>query len=79
MVTLGVGLAVLGTGALVVAVGFVASTDVGMDDSMLVGLDGLDLTPYRNTTVGDVGTERFDPDAYLTEELESTTETLEDP
>ena len=84
--TLGIGLAVLGAGALVFAIAFVASTgggvvastDAGMDGSMLVGLDGLDLTPYRNTTVGDVGTERFDPDAYLTAELESTTETLED-
>ncbi len=76
--TLGIGLTVLGTGVLVAAVGFVASTEVGMDDSMLVGLEGLDLTPYRNTTVGDVGTERLDPDAYLTEELESRTETLED-
>ncbi len=84
--TLGMAMAIAGTGALAAAVAFVlstgggavASTEHGMSGDMLVGLDGLDLTPYRNTTVGDVGTERFDPDAYLTEELESTTETLED-
>lgn len=54
-----------------------ACPDCGGEE-MLVGLDGLDLTPYRNNTVGDVGTDRFDPDAYLTDELESTVETLED-
>jgi FtsP/CotA-like multicopper oxidase with cupredoxin domain len=84
--TFGMALAIAGTCALIASVAFIVSTtsgaltstDHGMEGGMLVGLDGLDLTPYRNTTVGDVGTERFDPDAYLTEELESTTETLED-
>lgn len=44
----------------------------------LTGLDGMDLTPYRNMTVGDVSNERFDPDAYLTHTLESTIEVLPD-
>ncbi|MCH7783563.1 hypothetical protein IID62_10920, partial [candidate division KSB1 bacterium] len=37
-----------------------------------MGLDGLDLTPYRMGMVGDVDNSRLDPDKYLKDELEST-------
>jgi FtsP/CotA-like multicopper oxidase with cupredoxin domain len=46
--------------------------------SDLVGLDGMDLTPYRNRTVGDVGTDRLDPDAYLTDYMAGTVSRLPD-
>ena len=69
-----------GTLALAVAIAMAAATrqPAGQAADELVGLDGLDLTPYRNVTVGDVSTDRFDPDAYLVDELESRTEILPD-
>ena len=46
------------------APGAPSTMDMSHHDS-LKGLDGLDLTPYRNDTVGDVGTELLDPDRML--------------
>ncbi|MHC4989935.1 MAG: multicopper oxidase domain-containing protein [Planctomycetota bacterium] len=70
-------LLVLGGSLLGVAVAL-AATGPAPPRAELRGLDGLDLTPYRNVTVGDVAPDRFDPDAYLTDTLESTTEVLPD-
>ena len=74
--------AALGAGvlALAAAIAMAATTrqPEGQAPDELTGLAGLDLTPYRNVTVGDVPTDRFDPDAYLGDQLESRTETLPD-
>jgi FtsP/CotA-like multicopper oxidase with cupredoxin domain len=70
----------LGAASLLAAVAL-ATTIPGaapLDEEGLVGLGGMDLTPYRNKTVGDVTSERMDADAYLTENLASTVERLED-
>lgn len=42
------------------------------------GLGGLDLTPYRSGTVGDVSSELFDADRYLTEAMVGTVTLLPD-
>jgi FtsP/CotA-like multicopper oxidase with cupredoxin domain len=68
----------LGAGLLAAASGLAATSPAVPPPPELRGLQGMDLTPYRNTTVGDVSTERLDPDAYLTDELVSRTELLED-
>ena len=44
----------------------------------LVGLDGLDLTPYRMTTVGDVGNEALDADEILVDYMVGEVSTLPD-
>ena len=49
-----------------------------MDMESLVGIDGLDLTPYRLGTVGETTSGSLDPDGYLTDTLPSTVERLED-
>ncbi len=73
-----------GLAIIALALGLAASapaaptTGGGHDGEDLVGLDGLDLTPYRNTTVGEVTSETVDPDGYLTDVLESKVETLPD-
>ncbi len=63
--------------ALLVAAAALATTGPGSDSGLAEPLD-FDLGPYQNTTVGDVDTERLDPDAYLTNTLPSTIERLED-
>ncbi len=42
------------------------------------GLDGLDLTPFRNRTVGDVTSEALDLDRYLDNYMEGTVSKLPD-
>ncbi|HKQ62892.1 MAG TPA: multicopper oxidase domain-containing protein [Candidatus Polarisedimenticolaceae bacterium] len=43
-----------------------------------VGIDGLDLRPYHNDTVGETTSGTLDPDKYLTATAPSTIETLAD-
>jgi len=77
---LGLWCTLVGVAGLVAAVALAATVPgaAPLDDKGIVGLDGMDLTPYRNKTVGDVSNERLDADAYLTDTLESTVERLED-
>jgi len=68
----------VGAATLVAAVAF-ATNVPGPPDAhhgALVGLGGLDLTPYRNDTVGEVTSDALDPDAYLTGYLAGTVERL---
>ena len=64
-------------GSLLVAALTLAATGPAPDQPP-VPSPGFDLSPYRNVTVGDTTTNTLDPDAYLTDELESTVETLPD-
>jgi len=63
----------LGVGILVLAFSFAPSIEVSatVSHDMDIGLDGLNLRPYRFGTVGDVDNSRLDPDKFLTDELES--------
>lgn len=74
--------AVLGAAALGAAALLAASlpgpTRAEATAGHLRGLGGLDLTAYRNTTVGDVDKSRLDPDKYLTAVHPSRTEKLPD-
>jgi FtsP/CotA-like multicopper oxidase with cupredoxin domain len=70
---------IVGSLILAAAVALAATTPVPEAHAeRMTGLDGLDLTPYRNRTVGEVTSRALDPDAYLTDELESRTEELPD-
>src|SRR5262245_23613160 len=55
-----------------------ASVDHGVHHGSLVGLNGLDLTPYQLGTVGDVDNTLLDADRYLTDTLPSKVSKLPD-
>ena len=58
---------VLGAVVLAAAAGLAASAPAPAPaGAELRGLDGLDLIPYRNNTVGEVTSDALDPDRYLT-------------
>lgn len=76
---LSVGFALLGIAAAVAAsTPRPGAAPGGPPDHPLVGLAGLDLTPFRNTTVGEVTSDALDPTAFLTDTLEGEVETLPD-
>ncbi len=73
-------LIVLGGGALVAGAWMAAfaAPSVKEEKPVQFGLGGLDLTAHVNRTVGDVGTDIFDPDRYLTNFMEGDVSTLPD-